>query len=254
MTRAFSGAATDAEDGTLPAANLTWDVVLQHCARTNTADCSAHTVQSFAGVSSGSFTAPDHDWPSYLELRLTAKDSSGATGTTEVDLQPETVDLTFATSPSGLSLVVGGDTPTTPHTRTFIVGAGTAIGATSPQTLDGTTYVFSSWSQGGEANQTLTVPSVPTTYTATYAAQPDSPTISLTPTGYKVKGVQHVDLQWSGARTSSVAVYRDGALVTTTANDGAHTDRIGRKGGGSYRYELCEPDRTLCSSPVTVTY
>lgn len=229
-------------------------MVLQHCGRTNTTDCHAHTVHSFPGTSSGSFTAPDHDWPSHLELRLTATDSAGVTATTEVVLQPKTVDLTFETSPTGLSLVVGGDSPTTPHTRTFIVGAGTAIGATSPQTLNGTTYAFQSWSQGGAANQTLTVPSTPTTYTATYAEQPAAPSISLTATGYKVKGVQHADLRWSGARTSSVGLYRDGTLIATTPNDGAHTDRIGKKGGGSYRYQVFEPDKTLCSSIVTVTF
>ena len=33
----------------------------------------------FAGVAAGSFTAPDHEYPSYLELRLTATDSGGLT-------------------------------------------------------------------------------------------------------------------------------------------------------------------------------
>lgn len=250
----FAGTATDAEDGSLPAASLTWDVVLHHCGRTSTTDCHEHNVQSFAGTSSGTFTTPDHDWPSHVELRLTAKDSNGATGTTEVELQPKTVDLTFATSPSGLSLVVGGDTPTTPHVRTFIVGAGTAIGATSPQTLNGTTYQFQSWSHGGAANQTLTVPATATTYTATYAASAPAG-ISLTASGYKVKGVQHAKLGWQGATSTLVDVYRNGAVVARgTANDGSHVDRIGKKGGGSYVYKVCESAGGPCSNDARVTF
>jgi hypothetical protein len=35
----FSGAASDAQDGTLPASALTWDVILQHCP----SDCHPHT-------------------------------------------------------------------------------------------------------------------------------------------------------------------------------------------------------------------
>lgn len=49
-----------------------------------------------------------------------------------------------------------------------------------------------------------------------------------------MRGDQKADLSWSGATSTSVDVYRDGALLITTANDGAHTDHINLKGGGSY--------------------
>ena len=78
--------------------------------------------------------------------------------------------------------------------------------------------------------------------------------ISLTATGYKVKGNQTVDLSWSGASAASVDVYRNGTLITTTANDGAHTDAINQKGGGSYVYRVCNAGTTTCSSNVTVTF
>lgn len=254
-TVSFSGGATDAEDGALASTSLAWELVLQHCGRTDPAVCHAHSVETVTGAS-GSFKAPDHDWPSHLELRLTAKDSAGATGTTKVVLQPKTVELTFATSPTGLSLVVGGDSPTSPHTRTFIVGAGTAIGATSPQALGGTTYAFRSWSQGGAANQLLTVPSTPTTYTATYTAQPAGPSVSLTAVGSKVKGLQKVDLSWSGARTATVVVKRGGSTLATVATTpSTYRDNVDRKGGGSYTYQVCETGTAaVCSAPVTVAF
>ena len=72
----FSGSATDAEDGTLPASALSWSVILHHCPGDGST-CHTHPVQDFTGVASGSFPAPDHDYPSYLEIRLTATDSSG---------------------------------------------------------------------------------------------------------------------------------------------------------------------------------
>jgi hypothetical protein len=47
----FSGRATDAQDGTLPASALSWELIPQHCP----SNCHSHTVQDFAGVAGGSF-------------------------------------------------------------------------------------------------------------------------------------------------------------------------------------------------------
>ena len=77
---------------------------------------------------------------------------------------------------------------------------------------------------------------------------------TLTATGTKVKGVQQATLSWSGATTSSVIVLRNGATVTTTADDGSHIDNIGQKGAGSYAYQLCETGDGACSNTVTVTF
>ena len=98
---AFSGSGTDPQDGNLPASALSWSLILNHCPST----CHSHPLQDFVGVASGSFTAPDHEYPSSLELVLTVTDSGGLTSTASVTLQPQTVNLTFTTSPSGLQLV-----------------------------------------------------------------------------------------------------------------------------------------------------
>ncbi|HEV2148666.1 MAG TPA: S8 family peptidase [Longimicrobiaceae bacterium] len=85
---------------------------------------------------------------------------------------------------------------------------------------------------------------------------PPPPTagISLTATGSKVKGAQTVDLKWTGAASTNVDVFRDGVKITTTPNDGAHTDSIGSKGGGTYVYKVCEAGTTTCSGNATVTF
>jgi serine protease len=44
---------------------------------------------------------------------------------------------------------------------------------------------------------------------------------TLTVSAYKVRGVQHADLSWSGAGSTNVDIVRNGTTVTTTANDGA---------------------------------
>ncbi len=78
--------------------------------------------------------------------------------------------------------------------------------------------------------------------------------LTASASGYKVQGRQRVDLTWSGASSSNVDIYRDGSLVATTANDGAYTDNIGVKGGGSYGYQVCEEASSTCSATVTVTF
>ena len=55
-------------------------------------------------MASDSFSAPDHEYPSYLELELTATDSGGLTDTRTIRLDPKTVVLSMASNPSGLTL------------------------------------------------------------------------------------------------------------------------------------------------------
>jgi glucose/arabinose dehydrogenase len=165
----FSGHATDAQDGTLPASALTWSLILHHCFTPT--DCHTHLIQTINGVSSGSFTAPDHEYPCWLEVQLTATDSGGLTSTTSVRLDPKTVVLTFKTNPGGLvlsDLVVNEAPRTTPFSVTVVVGSANSVSAPSPQQFNKSTYYFSSWSDGGPQSHTITAPAVNTTYTATY--------------------------------------------------------------------------------------
>ena len=169
---AFSGHATDTQDGTLPASALRWSLILHHCITPT--DCHEHQLQTFNGVASGSVTAPDHTYPCWLELRLTATDASGLTSTTSVRLDPKTVVLTFKTNPGGLALsnlVVNEAPRTTPFSVTVVVGSANSVSAPSPQQFNKSTYNFTSWSDGGAQSHTITAPAVNTTYTATYRKQ-----------------------------------------------------------------------------------
>jgi hypothetical protein len=78
--------------------------------------------------------------------------------------------------------------------------------------------------------------------------------ITLTATGYRVKGLQKADLAWSAATSSKVDVYRDGEVIVTTANDGFYTDEINQRGPGSYTYQVCERGTATRSNQATVDF
>ncbi|GLZ35963.1 hypothetical protein Lesp02_81500 [Lentzea sp. NBRC 105346] len=165
----FSGHATDTQDGTIPASGLNWQLVMNHCF--SASDCHEHVVQTYSGVASGQFAAPDHQYPSYLQLRLTATDSGGLSTTTSVRLDPLTVVLTFKTNPGGLKLSGLGfneSAQSTPFSATVIVGSGNSVSAPETQVFNRSTYAFASWSDGGAKDHTIIAPAVNTTYTAYY--------------------------------------------------------------------------------------
>jgi glucose/arabinose dehydrogenase len=162
-TVSFSGSAA------VPASQLRWTVDLHHCSAIQPTSCHVHHIQDFAGVESGSFVYPDHEYPSYLSLGLTATAASGLRGTTSVRLDPKTVELTFDSEPRGLRLAVGGEASATPFTRSVAQNSTVGVAAPPSQFLGVDSYDFGSWSDGGAAAHQFTAPSAPTTYTATYA-------------------------------------------------------------------------------------
>ena len=121
--------------------------------------------------------APDHEYPSHLELRLTATDAGGLSNTTTVQLDPQTVDLTFGSSPAGLTLAVGSTSQPTPFTRTAILGSTLSVSAPSPQAIGGTAYEFVGWSDGGAQTHNI-VANASGSYVATYRVRTGGPVIS----------------------------------------------------------------------------
>ncbi len=177
---AYSGSATKSGGGAVPDDALTWTLVLNHCSALVPTSCHEHTLRTSTGPT-GALTAPNHDYPAYLELKLTATDGGlSATATRRID--PKTVNLTFDTQPSGLQLSVGSEGQNTPFTRTVIQGATIGATAPAPQTLGGKTYDFSSWSDGGTAAaRTVIAPTsaTPATYVANYSEVVCAPAANL---------------------------------------------------------------------------
>ena len=61
----------------------------------------------------------------------------------------------------------------------------------------------------------------------------------------------YVDVNWADAEGASVDVYRDGSLVTTTANDGNYRQFTRR---GTYTYQVCQAGTTVCSEEATINF
>jgi hypothetical protein len=97
-------------------------------------------------------------------------DSRGLTNNVTRRLDPKTVAVTFVTQPAGLQLTVGSGVVTTPATITAILGSRISVTANSPQSLSGSSYQFSSWSDGGAGSHDIVPPAGGATYTANYVA------------------------------------------------------------------------------------
>ena len=109
---------------------------------------------------SGSFTAPDHEYPSHLELRLTATDAAGCRARRASCCNPQTVALTFQSQPPGCSW------PSTARRRRRRSPARSSSARPTrsarrrrrPRRRPRT--AFSSWSDGGAQVHNITAPGV----------------------------------------------------------------------------------------------
>jgi hypothetical protein len=139
-----------------------------------------------------------------------------------------------------------------------IAQAGANTGAWTDTALNsGTTYYYRVRAFNGSGNSAYSNVASAQTQTAATSAAPTIATsnATLTARGYKVKGNQMVDLAWSGLSTSSIDVYRNGGVVSSTMNDGAYTDNINKKGGGiSYTYQACEAGTSTCTNSVSISF
>ena len=182
-TISLSGSARTGAGEALPATNLIWSLAMRHCP----SNCHTHPIQDYVGVASGSLVAPDHEYPSYLLLSLTATDSAGLTTTEAVSLDPRTADIAVNSSPPGLILSFASETLATPFTRTVIARSETSVSAPSSQLLGAARYLWRAWSDGLAQTHAITAPASGTaSYTATYApeatATPDpEPTVTPEP-------------------------------------------------------------------------
>jgi glucose/arabinose dehydrogenase len=165
----YSGFASDFEDGDLPASAFTWKVDFHH-------DTHIHPfIAPTTGRKSGAFTIPKRGETSsnvYYILTLKVIDSAGLTKTVVRNILPQKAKMTFVTKPAGLKISLDGQASRlTPFTVTGVVGIIRSISAPTPQTLNGSSYVFQAWSDGGTRSHEISTPSVDTAYTANFATQ-----------------------------------------------------------------------------------
>jgi hypothetical protein len=101
---------------------------------------------------------------------------------------------------------------------------------------------------------TTPTPTPTPTVTPTPTPTPTPGQITLSARGYLVNGRRRADLSWSGATSSRVDIYRNGALIATPRNDGFYTDRIGGPPPGTFTYQVCNRGTNTCSNQATVIF
>ncbi len=198
------GNATDPEDGQLPDSALSWEVRQHHNG--------THWHPYFSGTGNDlTFSAPPPEGldatgsGNYLEIRLTVADSQGLSKTMTQQLQPNRVNATFESQPTGLELQVNGTTFAAPKPLVSWEGYKLALHAPSPQTLAGTTYEFASWSDGGAQSHDLSTGAQAGTYTATYrSAGSPSCTKTGTANAETISGTSGDDVICAGGGNDTV--------------------------------------------------
>jgi glucose/arabinose dehydrogenase len=164
----FSGGGTDAQDGTLPASAFSWTFQFGH--NTHFHDF----IAPINGVESGSFEIPktgETDPDQYYRIFLTVTDSQGLSTQTFRDIRPVTSTFTLASNVAGATLLLDGAQVSSGFSALGVVGMTRTIEAPLTQTINGVSYKFIGWSDGGAAKHSFDTSTTNTTYTAQYQAQ-----------------------------------------------------------------------------------
>jgi glucose/arabinose dehydrogenase/PKD repeat protein len=171
-TITFSASASD-RDPADSALDYNWTVVFHHAEH-------IHPFADDIAGTGGSVTIPrdshnvDTTW---YRIALTVTDSSGLSTTKSIDVYPNLVELEFGSNNPDAVYTIDGVPHTGTYNETAVVGVERVIGSVSPQYVNGTLFVFGSWSDGNLPTHTIVTPATATTYVVTYDAYvaPKSP-------------------------------------------------------------------------------
>ena len=152
-----------------------WETRMAHCPDlSNPTACHVHPLQTFAGIRSPEFVAPQHDYPSYIDVVLRVSDKRGLSGTATLKINPRTVNLSLSSDPSGIELLAGATEAVTPFSMPSIADSEILLSAPATVGLNGYTYTFQSWSDGGARSHPV-VTDADASYRATYSGGPSPP-------------------------------------------------------------------------------
>ncbi|MBL8216995.1 MAG: S-layer homology domain-containing protein [Bryobacterales bacterium] len=163
--------------------------------------------------------------------------SIGQPSTVIANFNSTAVSITLQTSPSGLPLIVDGQTVQTPYSPPWSAGSTHTVSAPSTTPSGGTRYQFVSWSNGGSQTQTITAG--PGTLTATFQTQ------------YLLTRLTSGNGSVTASPTSPDGYYGAGTSVQLTAIPGSGGSQFtGWSGDAS---GSANPTSVAMSAPRTVT-
>jgi glucose/arabinose dehydrogenase len=153
-----------------------WSTRVLHCPFANEPNnCHSHPLQDFPGVWSADLVAPEHDYPSFIEITLTSSDKRGLSASKTIKLPAREFVVHIASSPSGIPLSAGLVAQATPFDVPSVEGAQLVLNAPPTYDLGGRTYTWQSWSDGGAISHTVLAQGPTSTYTAVYTAPGEEP-------------------------------------------------------------------------------
>jgi hypothetical protein len=168
---AFSGVATDPEDGPLDASHLTWEIVFHH-------DDHVHpAMPALRGVTEGTYAIPKAGETSHnvwYRIYLTATDSQGFTQRTYKDYHPQVVLVRLQSDPPNVPVRLEGKLVETPFVFPAVAGTTrVAEAVTSTRSGPEQLLIFGQWSTGtNTARIRFEVPDSSHTYTVQYQSIP----------------------------------------------------------------------------------
>ncbi|HKG14532.1 MAG TPA: PQQ-dependent sugar dehydrogenase [Pyrinomonadaceae bacterium] len=164
----FDGEANDVEDGTLAASAFTWWVEFHH-------ESHAHPfVPPATGSKGGSFVVPAEGEKSadvWYRIHLRVTDSAGLAHESVRDVLPRTSRVTLLTEPAGLQVSLDGEPKLAPTEFVGVAGIKRVISTEPVQAMNGVTYDFQGWSDGGAAAHEISTPPDDATLTAVFVAR-----------------------------------------------------------------------------------
>jgi glucose/arabinose dehydrogenase/regulation of enolase protein 1 (concanavalin A-like superfamily) len=173
-TISFSGTATDAVDGTLPASAYTWQVDF-YSNGVAQPFYSSEVPQPFygpvSGVTSGTFQIPrdlSNTASTFYRITMTVVDSLGLQTVVTQDIHPNTTNWSVNTNIPGAAYVVDGTWHASPYSTQDGTGVQHVLTGVPTQTIGTTRYRFNGWSDGSALTDSFANPAGNATYTANY--------------------------------------------------------------------------------------
>ncbi len=167
----FDGGALEFGGAAIPWERLYWKTRILHCPFGE--GCHRHPLRVFPATSYGTVVAPEHDYPSSIEVSLTATDKRGLTATQTVAVAARPVTIELASEPPGIDLTAGSRNDPAPFSLEAVEDSTITLSAPATATVGGVQYAFREWSDGGARVHSLSARES-AGYTAVYGlAEPE---------------------------------------------------------------------------------
>jgi PKD repeat protein len=173
-TISFSGTATDAVDGVLPASAYTWQADFYNNGVAQpfyTSEVAHPFYGQVTGVKSGSFQIPQDVsiTPStYYCITMTVVNSLGIKTVVTRDIHPNATTLSINTNIPGAAYMVDGTWHTGPYSAQDVPGVQHVLAGVPTQMIGGIRYRFQGWSDGNALTDSFTDTTAGKTVTANY--------------------------------------------------------------------------------------